>query len=60
MSEELDIKLEQYYNTFGDVFPMMEYDLPIPEAIKFIDKCLKKNKKAQEFIPLNYDDDIKY
>lgn len=53
MNDELDLKLEQYYNTFGNVFPMMEYDLPIPEVIKFIDKCLKKNKKAQEIEPLN-------
>lgn len=55
MNDELDLKLEQYYNTFGDVFPMMEYDLPIKEVIKFIDKCLKLNKKAQEIVPLRND-----
>lgn len=48
MNYELDAKLEQYYNKFGDVFPMMEYDLSKKEVIKFIDKCLKLNKKAQE------------
>lgn len=60
MEDQLYIKLEEYYNRFGNVFPMMEYDISTPEAIKFIDKCLKKNKKAQEFVPIDYDNDIKY
>ncbi|NRY60869.1 hypothetical protein [Clostridium beijerinckii] len=55
MNYELDAKLEQYYNKFGDVFPMMEYDLSKKEVIKFIDKCLKLNKKAQEIISLRND-----
>lgn len=59
-NDRLYEKLDEYYNTFGDVFPMMEYDLPINKAIKFIDKCLKSNKEAQEFVPINYYDDINY
>ncbi|WP_270567894.1 hypothetical protein [Clostridium beijerinckii] len=55
MNDELYLKLEEYYNRFGDVFPMMQYDLPKKEVIKFIDKCLKLNKKAQEIIPLRND-----
>lgn len=55
MNDELDLKLEQYYDTFGDIFPMMQYDLPKKEVIKFIDKCLKLDKKAQDIIPLRND-----
>jgi len=55
VNDELDLKLEQYYDTFGDIFPMMQYDLPKKEVIKFIDKCLKLDKKAQDIIPLRND-----
>ncbi len=55
MNDELDLKLEQYYDTFGDIFPMMQYDIPKKEVIKFINKCLKLNKRAQDIIPLRND-----
>lgn len=45
-------KLDEYYDRFGDIFPSMEYGMPINEAIKFMDKCLSLNKKAQEISPL--------
>ena len=52
---ELDSKLDQYYEKFGDVFPMMQYCMNKKEIIKLIDKCLKKNKPAQEIEPLPSD-----
>lgn len=55
MDQELEEKLEAYYKKFGDVFPTMEYNLNPNEIIKFIDKCLKKNKKAEEIVPLPND-----
>jgi lipocalin len=58
MDQELNLKLDQYYEKFGDVFPMTEYNLSKKEAIKFIDKCLEKNKKAQEIEPL--DENVMY
>lgn len=56
--DQIDIKLDQYFDKFGKVFPMMEYNLSKNEAIKFIDKCIKKNKTAQEIEPLP--DDVIY
>ncbi len=51
MSDKLDLKLEQYYNIFGDVFPMERYTLPKPDIIKLIDKCIKNNKSINEIDP---------
>lgn len=58
MDQELNLKLDLYYEKFDDAFPMMEYNLNKKDAIKFIDKCLKKNKKAQEIAPL--DENVMY
>lgn len=55
MDQELKDKLEQYYDKFGDVFPMMEYNMEPKDAKTFIDKCLKLNKKATEIEPLHKD-----
>ena len=49
--EEIDIKLDQYYEKFGDVFPMMRYALSTTDIIKLIDKCIKKNKSINEIDP---------
>ena len=51
----MEKEMESYYRAlnyyqwkFGEIFPSMEYDLPIHEAIKFISKCICLNKTAQE------------
>ena len=44
--------LNYYQWKFGEIFPSMEYDLPIHEAIEFISKCICLNKTAQETVHL--------
>lgn len=51
MKDELDLKLDEYFNKFGDVFPMMRYTLESPKLIKLMDKCIKNNKPINEIDP---------
>lgn len=51
MKDPLDLKLDEYFNKFGDVFPMMRYTLESPKIIKLIDKCIKKNKPIDVIDP---------
>lgn len=39
-------KLDEYYEKFGDVFPMAAYKCSYDQIIKIIDKCIKSNKKV--------------
>lgn len=55
MNQELIDKLDQYYNQFGDSFPMMRYELAPSDIIKLIDKCIKKNKSINEIDPPSKD-----
>ena len=51
MRDELDVKLDEYFNKFGDVFPMMRYTLEPPKLIKLMNKCIKNNKPIDEIDP---------
>ena len=47
--------LDLYYKKFGEVFPSMEYDMPVDEMERFISKCIHLGKKAEELKPLKKD-----
>lgn len=51
MNDQLYLKLDQYYEKFGDAFPTMRYSLETPKLIKLMDKCIKKNKPINEIDP---------
>ena len=55
MDEQLYKKLDEYADKFGDIFPMMQYDMSFDRVIKLIDKCIKLNKPVQEIKPLKKD-----
>lgn len=47
--------LDLYYEKFGEVFPSMEYDMPIDEMENFMLKCIRLGKKAEELKPSRKD-----
>lgn len=53
MSDKVYEYLDQYYDTFGDIFPLMQYQGTEDEIIAEIKKCIISNK------PYEIDDEDK-
>lgn len=58
MKKETKQKLEQYEETFDDIFPLMQYSFSEQEIVNIINKCIINNKPVEYYYPL--DDDAIY
>lgn len=58
MKKETKQKLEQYEETFDDIFPLMQYSFTEQEIVSIINKCIINNKPVEYYYPL--DDDAIY
>lgn len=49
MNEKLEKKMDEYFNHFGDSYPMFQVEnLSVSEHINHIDNCIKSNKDVYE------------
>lgn len=58
MRKQTEEKLEQYAETFDDIFPLMQYSFTEQEIVNIINKCIINNKPVEYYYPL--DDDVLY
>lgn len=49
---------DAYVERFGEGFPTMQYQLTKKDAVKFMNRCLNENKRAQDIEQLR--DDVEY
>lgn len=48
MSDKVYEYLDQYYDTFGDIFPLMQFSGTDEEIIAAIRKCIISNKPYED------------
>ena len=58
MKDQTKQKLDQYEETFDDIFPLMQYSFTEQEIVSIINKCIINNKPVEYYYPL--DDDAIY